>query len=240
MAKRFLALVWLRWQIIFSNKSILLQVLLPFFFAYLYKYIYDTRMVHLDNKEMLMLLMMCVSLSLALAVGNPISVILSEEKEKNTLNTLLLSGIKKCEYIISSMFFPLILTVVILGVLPVILQVDISKHLVNYFIIVFATAFSIILIYLSIGLLCKNQVSAQVSSFPTVMVISFLPLIAGIDENVARITDYSFMGLFTKFFSNWEEFSWSTSLPQALSLSVWILFLIVGNVLIIKNIAKIK
>ncbi len=30
MLKRFLALVWLRCQIILSNKSILLQVLVPF------------------------------------------------------------------------------------------------------------------------------------------------------------------------------------------------------------------
>lgn len=43
MLKRFLALVWLSCQIILSNKSILLQVLVPFAFTYFYKYLMETQ-----------------------------------------------------------------------------------------------------------------------------------------------------------------------------------------------------
>lgn len=48
MRKRLKALIWLRGQIILSNKTILLQVILPFGFAYFYKYIYSLQGT-LDN-----------------------------------------------------------------------------------------------------------------------------------------------------------------------------------------------
>lgn len=105
MLKRFLALVWLRCQIILSNKSILLQVLVPFAFTYFYKYLMETQ-GKVNDQQALVLLMMCLPFSLALAVGSPITIILSEEKEKYNLQTLLLSGVKGSEYILSTMFLP--------------------------------------------------------------------------------------------------------------------------------------
>ena len=78
MSKQLWALIWLRCQIVLSNKSILLQVLVPFAFTYFYKYIMETQ-GKVSDQQALVLLMMCLPFSLALAVGNPITVILSEE-----------------------------------------------------------------------------------------------------------------------------------------------------------------
>lgn len=90
---------------------------------------------------------MCLSFSLALAVGSPITIILSEEKEKYNLQTLLLSGVKGSEYILSTMFLPFLLTFVIMGTTPLILGVTIV-HTFNYITIVLLTSLSIILFYL--------------------------------------------------------------------------------------------
>ncbi|HEM4148108.1 TPA: ABC transporter permease [Streptococcus suis] len=224
MFKRFLALVWLRCQIVLSNKSILLQVLVPFAFTYFYKYLMETQ-GEVNNQQTLVLLRMCLPFSLALAVGNPITVILSEEKEKHNLQTLMLSGVRGYEYILSTLFLPFFLTFVIMGVTPLILGATIV-HTFSYITIILLTSFSIILFYLLIGLVAKNQVAAQVISLPSMILVAFLPMLSGLDKTVAKITDYSFMGLFTKFFVKWEEFSWSKTLIPNLTLLVWIVLLL--------------
>lgn len=105
MFKRLSALLWLRFQIIFSNKSILLQILMPFAFVYFYKYLLDMQ-TRGGEQESLLVLAICLPFSLAMAVGNPITVILSEEKEKKNLRTLLVSGVKRSEYLASTLILP--------------------------------------------------------------------------------------------------------------------------------------
>ena len=224
MSKRFLALVWLRCQIIFSNKSILLQVLMPFAFTYFYKYLMETQ-GKVSDQQVLVFLMMCLPFSLALAVGNPITVILSEEKEKHNLQTLLLSGVKGYEYILSTLFLPFLLTFVVMGITPLILGVAIV-HTFIYIVIVLLTSISIILFYLLIGLIVKNQVAAQVVSLPAMLIVAFLPMLSELDKTVAKVADYSFMGLFTKLFTKWEDFSWSKTLVPSLTLFIWIALLL--------------
>ena len=43
MFRQFMALLWLRCQIILSNKSILLQVLMPAALIYLYRFMIDSQ-----------------------------------------------------------------------------------------------------------------------------------------------------------------------------------------------------
>ncbi|TVW60998.1 ABC transporter permease, partial [Streptococcus pneumoniae] len=41
-----------------------------------------------------------------------------------------------------------------------------------------------------------------------------------------KITDYSFMGIFTKFFTKWEEFSLNKTLIPNLTILIWIVLLL--------------
>ena len=233
MFKRILALVWLRYKIILSNKSILLQVLMPFAFTYFYKYLIETQ-GKISNQQLLVFLMLCLPFSLTLAVGNPIAIILSEEKEKNNLQTLLLSGIKEYEYVLSTLFLPFILTFVFIETTPLILGIVIVDSF-TYIIIAFLTALSIILCYLLIGLVAKSQVAAQIISLPVMLMVSFLPMLSGFDKTVALVTDFSYMGLFTKFFTEYEDFSWSKSLNPILTVLVWMILLLSLNIITIRK-----
>ncbi|WP_061826810.1 hypothetical protein, partial [Streptococcus pneumoniae] len=127
--------------------------------------------------------------------------------------------------ILSTMFLPFLLTFVIMGTTPLILGVTIV-HTFNYITIVLLTSLSIILFYLLIGLTAKSQVVAQVISLPAMILVAFLPMLSGLDKTVAKITDYSFMGLFTKFFTKWEGFSWNETLIPNLTLLIWIVLLL--------------
>ena len=158
------------------------------------------------------------------------SSILAEEKEKNNLKTLLLSGVNTSEYLLSTLAAPAVLSAIYLIIAPLILDVPID-HLPNYCIIGSATALAIVLLYLLLGLLVKSQVMAQVVTVPTMLITAFLPMLSSMDKTVAKVTDYSFMGLFTKFFTKWEDFSWHSAILQTSSLIVWILVLLVLIVL---------
>lgn len=224
MIRQFTALLWLRFQIILSNKSVLLQVLLPVALIYLYRFIIDSQSGPKDQIG-LAYLMLCIPFAIVLAVGSPILTILADEKEKKTLKTLLLSGVRTNEYLLSTLVVPLVLTVVYLTLTPVILDVAID-NLVNYWTVCGLTALAIVLLYLLLGLVVKSQVMAQVVTVPTMLISAFLPMFSSMDKTAAKVTDYSFMGLFTKFFTKWEDFSWHRAALQTSSLLVWLLMLL--------------
>lgn len=233
MFKRMSALLWLRLQIIFSNKSILLQILMPFGFVYFYKYLLDTQGGGGDQQALL-LLATCLPFSLVMAVGNPITVIMSEEKEKGNLRTLLMSGVKGYEYLISTLILPIFLTLIVMGMVPLILGISIN-NLLNYSIIVLMTSIVIILFYLFLGLVTRSQVEAQIISIFAMLLVAFSPMVANLDKSMAKFVDYSFMGLFTEYVTKWDRFSWGETIQPSFSLVSWGVLLIICIFWVIKK-----
>ena len=88
MRKQLKSLMWLRRRIILSNKSLLLQVLLPFGFPCLYKKLYEVQGT-LNTETKFNILATCLSMALYLGVGN-ILVPLCLKKERKTLFELFL------------------------------------------------------------------------------------------------------------------------------------------------------
>ena len=67
-------------------------------------------------------------MALFLGSGNMISTIVSEEREKNTLRTLLMSGIKAKNYIISTLVFPFAISLASGLLIPDMLEIDFGKQ----------------------------------------------------------------------------------------------------------------
>ena len=216
MLNQMKSLIWLRKKVIKSNKSMVLQVILPLGFAFLYKHIYEIQGT-LTNSMKVNLLGICLALSLSLSVGNPISTIVSEEKEKNILRTLLLSGVNSTNYILSVLFYPVLI--------PRILELNIENNYSAYLIISLATSLVMMLINLFIGLISKTQVSAQVISVPVTMISMFIPMLSGISKGFDNVTKYSYMGLFTKSLHHLETFNWQDYYQSTFALVVWIVLL---------------
>ena len=133
------------------------------------------------------LLGLCLALSLSLSVGNPISTIVSEEKEKNILRTLFLSGVNSTNYILSVLFYPVLISLVMTTAIPRILELNIETNYGPFLIISFGTALVIMLINLFIGLISKTQVSAQVISLPISMISMFIPMLSGISKDFDNV-----------------------------------------------------
>ena len=239
MRKQLKSLMWLRRRIILSNKSILIQVFLPFGFTYLYKKLTEIQGA-LNTESKVSLLVQCLSMALLFGTGNTISTIVSEEREKKTLRTLLLSGVKTKNYIISTLVFPFAISIASALFIPNILEIDLGKQSDTYYLIVLLTAVAVMLIYLFIGMVCKTQISSQIVSLPITMISLFIPTFLGMSDTFDTLIKYSHMGLFTNALSDLDHFKWQDQKASLIALIIWILVFALLDFVQAKRIRKIS
>jgi len=224
MSNKLKGMIWLRGQVTLANKSILLQVLMPFFFVFLYKFIFSLNGAGQElGADRLATLLMNISLpfSLAMSVGTPIIIILAEEREKHNLQSLRLAGVTAGQYILSALIWPAIIGIFYIVVTPILIGAKLSNQVFSYGLVLLLTLLVLIFFFLMVGLFCKNQVMAQSLSVPAMLLVIFIPMFSNMNEDLFKVLRYSFLGLFTIFMKDWSNFQfWSGEL---LALVLWLL-----------------
>ncbi|HEL1566147.1 TPA: ABC transporter permease [Streptococcus suis] len=227
MYKRFLALLWLRTQVLVTNKNILLPVLMPYFMLLLFKFVMKT-----DDTKAMDLMGICFSMAIGMSVGSPISAMISEEKEKNNLSTLLLTGVRSSEYVLSILCYPVVISFVNLILFPAITQADVSGYMLSYSVIMLLTSLASILINLLIGATSQSQSKSQVTSMIITMAVSMGPSLSLMNETVGQILKYSFLGAYIEFFKNPHVEIWNQELYYLLG---WIVLISLTLILYLGN-----
>ena len=224
MSNKLKGMIWLRGQATLANKSILLQVLMPIFIIFLYKFIFSLNGAGKElGADRLAILLMNISLpfSLAMSVGTPIIIILAEEREKHNLQSLRLAGVTAGQYILSALIWPAIIGIFYIVVTPILIGAKLSNQVFSYGLVLLLTMLVLIFFFLMVGLLCKNQVMAQSLSAPAMLLVAFIPMFSNMNEDLFKVLRYSFLGLFTIFMKDWSHFHlWS---GEFLALLVWLL-----------------
>ena len=224
MSNKLKGMIWLRGQVTLANKSILLQVLMPVFFVFLYKFIFSLNGAGKElGADRLAILLMNISLpfSLAMSVGTPIIIILAEEREKHNLQSLRLAGVTAGQYILSALIWPAIIGIFYIVVTPILIGAKLSNQVFSYGLVLLLTLLVLIFFFLMVGLFCKNQVMAQSLSVPAMLLVVFIPMFSNMSEDLFKVSRYSFLGLFTIFMKDWSNFQfWSGEL---LALVLWLL-----------------
>ena len=224
MSNKLKGMIWLRGQETLANKSILLQVLMPVFFVFLYKFIFSRNGAGKElGADRLAILLMNISLpfSLAMSVGTPIIIILAEEREKHNLQSLRLAGVTAGQYILSALIWPAIIGIFYIVVTPILIGAKLSNQVFSYGLVLLLTLLVLIFFFLMVGLFCKNQVMAQSLSVPAMLLVAFIPMFSNMNEDLFKVLRYSFLGLFTIFMKDWSNFQfWSGEL---LALVLWLL-----------------
>ena len=224
MSNKLKGMIWLRGQATLANKSILLQVLMPIFIIFLYKFIFSLNGAGKElGADRLAILLMNISLpfSLAMSVGTPIIIILAEEREKHNLQSLRLAGVTAGQYILSALIWPAIIGIFYIVITPILVGAKLSNQVFSYGLVLLLTMLVLIFFFLMVGLLCKNQVMAQSLSAPAMLLVAFIPMFSNMSEELFKVLRYSFMGLFTIFMKDWSHFHlWS---GEFLALLVWLL-----------------
>lgn len=224
MSNKLKGMIWLRGQVTLANKSILLQVLMPVFFVFLYKFIFSLNGAGQElGADRLATLLMNISLpfSLAMSVGTPIIIILAEEREKHNLQSLRLAGVTAGQYILSALIWPTIIGIFYIIITPILIGAKLSNQVFSYGLVLLLTLLVLIFFFLMVGLFCKNQVMAQSLSVPAMLLVAFIPMFSNMNEDLFKVLRYSFMGLFTIYMKDWSHFHlWS---GEFMALVLWLL-----------------
>ena len=193
MFNRMKALLWLRNQTIIANKNLLVQVVMPYGLLIIYK-----NFMNLGKDKGLDLMFLCLSTAIAMSVGSTVSTIIAEEKEKKNLKTLLLSGVRPYEYLISVLIHPVVITVLNMVLFPIIAGADLSKIYLEYGLVVMLTAMAVILINLCIAAISSTQSKAQMNGLPIMLIVAMGPNLSQMNPDIANFIKYTFLGAYTE------------------------------------------
>lgn len=224
MPNKIASLIWLRKQQLLSNAQYLILIFMPYVFALLYKYFFSEGETGND-----FIVFICLPMLFGISMGTLVTSVIAEEKEKNNLRVLSLSGITGTEYIISSLFFPALIGISGIILMPLIIgNIEFINGYGNYLVISLITAMVIALINLFISVCVSTLNQAQIISLPVMMLTMFLPMFSLMDSTVKTINQYSFMGSFTELFFESSE---SIFTKQSFYiLLIWLVLLILLNI----------
>lgn len=232
MFRKLNALLWLRLQVLISNSTLLATLLMPFGIAVLLN--------EFSNKNgQLSLFLLSSSLTMVLSMGSGymVSIMMTEDKEKRNLKSLILSGVTATEYTFSMLVLPILIMLLAMIVLPIYLKVDVSSYLFAYAIYLLLATICIIFLNLLIGAVSDTQSKAQVYSIFPMFIVSFLPMIALQNDTVQKLLDYSFIGPFVGLL---KEGGGELSLGNLGLLLAWGLVLGLASLFVLKNSYKGK
>ena len=171
-------------RLMFTNKNMLIMILLPIGFAVLYQTIFG------DVKEAGMprnfVLTLCELLNLSAIPLTGLAMMVAEEKEKNTLRVLMLSDVSALEYIFSKIIYVLVLMELITIVIFFITATQLS-YLPMFLLVTTVTSISMLLFGSVVGLLSKDQMSTSTLSTPLMILFLIPPMFQNMNEVIDKI-----------------------------------------------------
>ena len=128
---------------------------------------------------------------------NIMASIISEEREKGTLRSLIFANIKPLEYFLGNAIFVLLATIVSSSLfLPLI---DISGiNYVYFYLFVFLSSVCSIVLGATIGIIVKNQMAANGICAPVTIILGMLPTFGELNKSFHNISQI----LYTTRFAN--------------------------------------
>ena len=171
-------------RLMFTNKNMLIMILLPIGFAVLYQTIFG------DVKEAGMprnfVLTLCELLNLSAIPLTGLAMMVAEEKEKNTLRFFMLSDVSALEYIFSKIISVLVLMEFITIVIFFITATQLS-YLPMFLLVTTVTSISMLLFGSVVGLLSKDQMSTSTLSTPLMILFLIPPMFQNMNEVIDKI-----------------------------------------------------
>lgn len=163
-----------------KNMNVLLVCLLPLVFAM----VYPRLNVAQTFNGMVLSTFFIMNSSMIAPVA--MAMLISEEKEKNTLRTLMLSTVSPMEFLLGkAIVMWLLVNLTNIGIFFT-LHTPI-KYLLHYAINAILLSIIMILVGAVVGILSKNLMSAGTNSMPILLLFYMIPSIAKVKENIKPI-----------------------------------------------------
>ena len=184
------AVAQIKWICISRNTAIMIGPLLTVAMVWIFKILYSINSGG-DLSPILVSLILSLGISLNLCMDGFLMVgtAIAEEKEKHTLRVLMTSSVTGMQYFIGSILFPFVLMNIINIVVLVISGISMNQVSVVAFLLVSAAASLISCVMgMIVGLCAKNQMNANLISYPLVIVLMMIPMFGNLSEKLHHIS----------------------------------------------------
>lgn len=123
---------------------------------------------------------------------------IAEEKEKHTLRVLMTSSVTGMQYFIGSIIYPFIMLMAVNYI--VLFMSGISLEIVpvfTFFIVSVVVSLTSCVLGMIVGICAKNQMNANLISYPFVLIFMMIPVFGSMSEGLHRISGFLFTGVMT-------------------------------------------
>lgn len=166
------------------NTTVLLYLVLPLFFTILYKSIFSDT----EGMPSSFVLVIGILMNICMFPISGTAMFIAEEKEKNTLRTLMLSNVSAAEFLLSKALVSYVLTEAIGVGIYLITNADVS--LPWFLLITSLAAICLMLLGAVVGIVSKNQMSTGIIASPLMLIMLMPPIFAQISESIAKIAQF--------------------------------------------------
>ncbi|MBU3172376.1 ABC transporter permease [Clostridium estertheticum] len=166
-----------------KNTNVLIMFMFPIIFCIIYSNLLG------ENISRVQVLTMCVDLNLTLISSFVIAMLIAEEKEKNTLRTLMLSAVSPLEFFTGKVLITFVTSEIINVAMFFIVSID-AKYVGKYILLTTLVVFIMIGIGAIIGLIAPNQMATGVVGMPVIMIFYMIPMFAGINKALTKTAEF--------------------------------------------------
>ncbi|MBU3101045.1 MULTISPECIES: ABC transporter permease [Clostridium] len=211
-----------------SKKSnLLLMCLLPVLFSFIYTTVFRG-VGKSDGLGKFDILSICLGMNIVLVAGSMIAMLIAEEKEKNTLRTLMLSGVSPLEFLTGKIVITFLVSEILNILIFYIVGMD-SVHLGEFILLTSLVAISMIEIGAIVGIIVPDEISAGTVGTLIFMFFLTVPLFSSFSKKIELIArflpNYNMNLMFQKVFSGGE-----IGAGEAKNIAVILIWIIISGV----------
>ena len=182
----------------FMGKNCIIMPLFSIGFTLLMKYLYSSMSTGASSPEYLNAYVLGMGLVMNLGMCGIYcpSLLLAEEKEKNTLRVLMTSSVNSLEFFAGSVLPVFFITVLINFLLIPISCFAMDGGQLGLFALVSVIAsLTSCIIGMILGIFAKNQVSAGTITTPVLLLLVMVPIFGDVVEALSGLSEYVFTGI---------------------------------------------
>ncbi len=169
----------------FVNKNVLIMIVLPPMFSFLFKTVYADLQSGADLTAMI--LVMSISMTLAIVPLNILAQIVAEEKEKHTLRSLFMANVTAAEFLIAKILVTLI--IIIIDGVAIFFICNQSVSLLPYYLLyLILGSIGVLFFGAIVGLLSKDQMNAGTISSPLMILLMIPPMLSQFNAMMRTIS----------------------------------------------------
>jgi ABC-2 type transport system permease protein len=186
-----------------TNWNILSICLVPVLFSFIYTNVFNGVEIS-EGISKYEILYICLDINIITIAGFMIAILIAEEKEKNTLRTLMLSGVSQLDFLTGKVIITFLITEILNVLIFFIIGID-SIYLGEFILITSLLLIIMIEIGATVGISVKNQMAAGTVGTPIFIIFLIVPIFSSFSKSVEYVAgilpNYNMDIIFRKMFS---------------------------------------